>query len=230
MTPTPRRCRPLQIIPPILLAVAALFSGCSTLSRQLDSVVRIQTRAGSGASGVIVAHEKNIVYILTVRHVADLGPTTRITFRDGGMAAGWWIAKSGSDDLALAACYREEPVQVATIGTQAQCTLGQRVRLIGYPTTSWPHWTNGELVSGGEREVASNVWAAGGYSGGPLVDPETGVVLAIFASTLVERIPVHVQTQPYRPPVRGVGYVRLNHISLAVPAGRIRAFLEGRLP
>lgn len=151
--------------------------------------ITVTTAEGGGAgSGVIVSEAGDI---LTNEHVVQGASTVIVTLADGRIFDAGIVGTDPTTDLAVIRIVNPpEDLQVATLGTSANLTVGQEVVAIGNPLGLSATVTSGivsaldrPVVTGnpGDKPVVTNAIQVDaavnpGNSGGPLFDLDGRVV------------------------------------------------------
>lgn len=171
---------------------AAILAGLTHPARDLlhraaDCVVVVEGAAtGSGffiAPGVLV----------TARHLVEDQRTVRIRWRDQWLAAGvrWAPTRTGTDLAVLDV--RPAPAGHPTLRlADRQPVLGERYIGLGYAGDM----TSIDFVFTGRAEQTLRFagQAAGGMSGSPVIDLDTGAVLGVVHSVNVEQRTTHAES------------------------------------
>ena len=216
---------------PIPLAAVALLVGC-----QLDPaavirpVVRLSVPGGGGGAGTIIARTGRAHLVLTAGHVVapprpGIGvlpqpapPVVRVdafTPDELGRPARL-LRASCSPDLALLEvelATPRDPMRVSRSGPRP----GQQVLAAGCPGGIRTWWTVGFVVGTGYELFPRGTWGinasiAGGASGGPVIDADTGELVGVVSGGLL------VRSGPFSAsPVPGVGAM--------VPSTEVRQWL-----
>ena len=157
-------------------------------------------RLGVAGTGFFVASDGTL---LTAAHVVKDCRQTRIVSRWVKPAKVELLAADTKDDIALLRAAHVKPPGVLSVGHPASSTA--RLFVLGYPRTAgplipeetWATLENDKLQPGPAELIDPRkvVWVAGpaiqhGYSGGPMLDPRNGEVVAIVRG-MVDSVRLH---------------------------------------
>lgn len=130
-----------------------------------DSVVEITTNyvvsgtmfsqyVSSGAgSGVIIAQEGNVGYIVTNNHVVESATSIMVRLTDGTELIASLVGTDSATDLAVLTVTTDEKLTVATLGDSDSLVVGQEVIAIGNPLGELGGTVTNGIVSALEREL-----------------------------------------------------------------------------
>ena len=234
--PTPSTRHPHRSIPILIGGVALLVLGCRTDRAALvRPVVRLSV-PGGGGTGTIIARRGHTYLVLTAGHVViphrrgvvpgpetNPSPTSRRwavkvdAFGPDELGRpGHVLRASLEPDLALVRVefdVARDPIRICTSGPYA----GQPVLAAGCPGGIRPWWCAGFVVGPTHELFPPGTWCinasvAGGCSGGPVIDTDTGHLVGVVSGGLL------VRSGPFSAaPVPGVGAM--------VPSTTVRRWL-----
>lgn len=189
---TPDWARPLPSATEILEVDASRLSSAVTtrpLERALDATLTLKTSQGTGTAFLI----SNNGLALTNHHVAGVGGVLEARLRDGRSLPARLVRSSEAADVALVEvdCAPDCPTVLFLRGHQPE--PGSDVLAIGSPLgESLSHTITRGIVSGyrlsdsGVTLVQTDAAVNPGNSGGPLCDRESGAIIGMVTSKLVD--------------------------------------------
>ena len=139
-------------------------------------------------SGVMVARDRDTVYVLTNNHVAGEADEIEVVLSDGRKYTGSLVGTDDLMDLALVSFQTQDDIPIAQLGDSSSLEIGDWVFAVGNPLGFQSSVTAG-IVSAKERSVTPQSGISGitsyiqtdaainqGNSGGALVNLEGQVV------------------------------------------------------
>jgi S1-C subfamily serine protease len=187
-----------------------------------------QQGGGKSGTGFFIAEDGTL---LTAAHVVSGCRRMQVVSRSLGRVAAKLLATDDDNDIALLRAEHVHAPAVLPLGRPAGATA--RLFVIGYPATAglttpeetWATLENARLPHGAGSlgDPRFMVWFQAsavrhGYSGGPVLDPRSGAVVALVKGTLAPEALHRLHGMPD------------DGVAIGPGAGRLRAFVENEDP